>query len=192
MVADYSWSVAIEGYLALLWRLSVKAVALPIPAQKQAERCPINPSKLKQIKLFQGLHPAYLEQVAALAHEEHYRREEFIFRHGERGDRFFLIDEGKVRITRDLAGMGEEALAVLDPGSYFGEMALVDDAPRSAHAKAHEDCVLYSINREELGELMFLNKDLAHDLLWTFIRTLTMRLREANDKMTFLTITGKF
>lgn len=142
--------------------------------------------------MFQGLHATYLEQVASLAHEEQYRREEFIFRHGERGDRFFLIDEGRVRISRDLAGMGEEALAILEPGSYFGEMALVDDAPRSADAKAHEDCLLYSIRREELGELMFLNKDLAHDLLWTFIRTLSQRLREANDKMTFLTITGKF
>jgi CRP/FNR family transcriptional regulator, cyclic AMP receptor protein len=163
-----------------------------IPLLDHAVRCSINPNKLKQIKIFQSLHPAYLEQVASLAHEEHYRREEFIFRYGDRGDRFFLIDEGKVRITRDLAGMGEEALAVLESGSYFGEMALVDDAPRSAHAKAHEDCVLYSINREELGELMFLNKDLAHDLLWTFIRTLTTRLREANDKMTFLTVAGKF
>jgi CRP/FNR family transcriptional regulator, cyclic AMP receptor protein len=97
-----------------------------------------------------------------------------------------------VRIARDLAGMGEEALAILQPGDYFGEMALVDDAPRSADAKAHEDCTLFSIRREDLSELMFLNKDLAHDLLWTFLRTISQRLREANDKMTFLTITGKF
>jgi CRP/FNR family transcriptional regulator, cyclic AMP receptor protein len=127
-----------------------------------------------------------------LAHEERYRREEYIFRQNESGDRFFLIDEGRVRISRDLAGMGEEALAILEPGSYFGEMALIDEAPRSADAKAHEDCTLYSIRREDLSELMFLNKDLAHDLLWTFIRTLSQRLRETTDKITFLSITGKF
>lgn len=88
--------------------------------------------------------------------------------------------------------MGEEALAILEAGSYFGEMALIDEAPRSADAKAHEDCVLYSIRREHLGELLFLNKDLAHDLLWTFLRTLSQRLRETNDRFTFLSITGKF
>lgn len=155
-------------------------------------RCPIDILKLQQIKLFQNLHAIHLEQISALAHEERYRREEFIFRHNEPGDRFFIIEEGKVRISRNVAGMGEEALAILQPGDYFGEMALVDDAPRSADARAHEDCTLYSIRRESLGELMFLNKDLAHDLLWTFVRTLTRRLRETNDKMTFLTISGKF
>jgi CRP/FNR family transcriptional regulator, cyclic AMP receptor protein len=97
-----------------------------------------------------------------------------------------------VRISRDLAGMGEEALAILMPGDYFGEMALVDDAPRSADARAHEDCTLYSIRREDLSELLFLNKDLAHDLLWTFVRTLSQRLRETTDKVAFLTVSGKF
>ena len=91
-----------------------------------------------------------------------------------------------------MEGVGEEALSILEPGSYFGEMAMIDDAPRSADAWAHSACALAVIRREDLDQLMFIDKDLAYDLLWTLVRTLTARLRETNDKMTFLSVTGKF
>src|SRR5207237_727426 len=86
----------------------------------------------------------------------------------------------KVRISKMVQGVGEEALAVLEPGSYFGEMALIDDTPRSADATAHLACTLYVIQKADLEQLMFLHKDLAYELLWTFVRTLSARLREAN------------
>ena len=61
-----------------------------------------------------------------------------IFEEGEQGDKFYLILDGAVRISRIVPGMGEEALAVLRAGTYFGEMALIDDFPRCADARAHE------------------------------------------------------
>ena len=88
--------------------------------------------------------------------------------------------------------MGEEALAVLRAGTYFGEMALIDDFPRSADARAHEDCRLFVIRKEDLADLLFVDRDLAYDLLWSFVRTLAGRLRETNDKMTFMAVTSKF
>ena len=91
--------------------------------------------------------------------------------------------QGKVRISKMVPGVGEEALAILEPGSYFGEMALIDDTPRSADATAHLACTLYVIQKADLEELMFLHKDLAYELLWTFVRTLSSRLRETNDKI---------
>ena len=88
--------------------------------------------------------------------------------------------------------MGEEALAVLKAGDYFGEMALIDDFPRSADAKAHESCRLFVISKEHLQDLLFVDRDLAYDLLWNFVRTLSGRLRETNDKMTFLAVSSRF
>jgi CRP/FNR family transcriptional regulator, cyclic AMP receptor protein len=81
---------------------------------------------------------------------------------------------------------------VLKGGAYFGEMALIDDFPRSAHAIVHEKCRLFVIRKEALEDLLFVDRDLAYELLWNFVRTLSSRLRETNDKMTFLSVTNKF
>ncbi len=91
-----------------------------------------------------------------------------------------------------VSGMGEEALAILRAGAHFGEMALIDDVPRSAHAIAHEGVRLLSIRKEDLEDLLFVDRDLAYELLWNFVRTLSARLRETNDKMTFLSVSNKF
>jgi hypothetical protein len=80
-------------------------------------------------------------------------------------------------------GIGEEALAILERGQYFGEMSLIEEGPRSADAIAHTSCLLYELSREKLDEVMFTDKELASTLLWTFVRTLSSRLRETNDKI---------
>jgi len=97
-----------------------------------------------------------------------------------------------VRISRDVPGMGEEALAVLGPGQIFGEMALLDESPRSADARVHERCQLLAIPKDGFDDLLFLHKDLAYEVLWSIVRMLLSRLRETNNKLTFLSISGKF
>ena len=115
-----------------------------------------------------------------------------MFRQGAPGDKLFIILQGSVRISREVPGMGEEALAILKQGDVFGEMALLDEAPRSADAKVHEGCRLLSISRIAFEDLLFLHKDLAYEVLWNVIRTLIRRLRETNDKLTFLSTTNRF
>ncbi len=147
---------------------------------------------LSKIHLFEGIAPSGLKRIAEIATEEIHRVGQYVFREGDSGEALYLILEGKVRISREVSGMGEEALAVLGPGEAFGEMALVDDAPRSADAKVHERCRLLAISKDALESLLFLHKDLAYEILWNFVRILSARLRETNDKMTFLSVTGKF
>jgi len=147
---------------------------------------------LAKVHFFEGLQPAFLERIASIGSVESFAEKQAIFAEGDTGDKLYLILSGAVRISRSVQGMGEEALAVLRPGDYFGEMALIDDFPRSADAKAHEDCRLFVLNKEDLEDLLFVDRDLAYDLLWTFVRTLSGRLRQTNDKMTFLAITNKF
>ena len=163
--------------------------AAPVPAE-------ITPAQtlelLARINLFTGLPNVYLKRIQALGQVEAYPLSALIFAEGAPGDKVYLILEGKVRISRTVPGMGEEALAVLKAGDYFGEMALIDDFPRSADARVHESCKLFVISKEHLQDLLFVDRDLAYDLLWNFVRTLSGRLRETNDKMTFLAVSSKF
>jgi CRP/FNR family transcriptional regulator, cyclic AMP receptor protein len=147
---------------------------------------------LAQIDLFSGLPTGHLRRVVDIGVEEQYRSSATIFSEGEPGDKFYMVLEGAVRISRIVPGMGEEALAVLRPGNYFGEMSLIDDAPRSATAMCHEKCRLFVVNRRDLEDLLFVDRDLAYELLWNWVRTLSRRLRATNDKMTFLATTSKF
>ena len=147
---------------------------------------------LSKVNIFSGLQPNHLRRIAALGLEELHPANALVFAEGTQGDKVYLILSGSIRISRNVPGMGEEALAVLRAGTYFGEMALIDDFPRSADARAHEDCRLFVIRKEDLADLLFVDRDLAYDLLWSFVRTLAGRLRETNDKMTFLAVTNRF
>lgn len=147
---------------------------------------------LAQIDIFAGLPPVHLRRVVDIGTQEHYKKGARVFAEGDAGDKFYLILDGAVRISRFVPGMGEEALAVLRGGAYFGEMSLVDEAPRSAAAIAHESCRLFVVHRSDLEDLLFVDRDLAYELLWNLVRTLSRRLRATNDKMTFLATTNKF
>ena len=147
---------------------------------------------LKQTALFGRLGDAHLSLLASLTEIREVPRNEFVFCEGDEGDAFYIILSGRIRISRRIAGIGEEALAVLDKGAHFGEMALVDDMPRSADATAHEAAVLLRLGRRELHDLLFINRDAAYEVLWAFVRTLSARLRETGDKLTFLTVSSRF
>ena len=138
---------------------------------------------LKKVALFEGLTQGQLAKVASIAQARSYEVGAHLFREGEAGHEVFILLSGKVRISKSVPGIGEEALAILEPGQYFGEMALIEDSPRSADAIAHTPCSVWVIGREALDQLMFTDKDLAYVLLWTFVRTLSERLRETNDKI---------
>lgn len=147
---------------------------------------------LAGIDLFSGLPLSHLHRVVDIGVEQRVRKGHNVFAEGDKGDDFYVILEGTVRISRIVPGMGEEALAVLREGAYFGEMSLLDDAPRSATVISHESLLLFVINRQDLEDLLFVDRDLAYEMLWNFVRTLSRRLRATNDKMTFLATSSKF
>ena len=157
-----------------------------------AERSLDMTEHLARINIFAGLPPAHLRRIVEIGQVETFPYGKKIFAEGDPGEKFYLILEGAVRISRVVPGMGEEALAILKDGMYFGEMSLIDDAPRSAHALAHEACRVFVITKSDLEDLLFVDRDLAYELLWNFVRTLSGRLRGTNDKMTLLATTNKF
>jgi CRP-like cAMP-binding protein len=151
----------------------------------------VHATVLRRCALFESLSAEQVEKVAEIATERHVAEGQPIFREGSTGDEMYVVVAGTVRISKEIPGAGEEALTLLGPGSYFGEMAAIDDAPRSADAVAHTACGLLAIRREDLDRLMFLDKDLAYAVLWAFVRTLSSRLRETTEKLrSFFTLAG--
>lgn len=148
---------------------------------------------LKKISLFETLSEQELTKIEKICRTETADKNAVIFSEGEAGDRCFIIVSGEVRISKFIPNIGEEALAVLKPGDYFGEMALIDNFPRSAHAIANTNVELLSINKTELDKILIMDHEIGYKLLWAFTKTLSKRLRETNEKMAgFLAMTGGF
>lgn len=147
---------------------------------------------LAKVPLFEGLSPSQLRKVASLAQERHFEGSAHLFKEGDPADAMYIVHTGKVRISKMVPGIGEEALAILEAGQYFGEMAIIDESPRSADAIAHIPCSVFVIPRDTLEQLMFTDKELAYVLLWTFVHTLSERLRETNDKIKGFFAISKF
>lgn len=110
--------------------------------------------------------------------------QERIFQEGDEGDAMYVVVEGRVMISKDIPGAGEEALAFLERGDFFGEMALIDKQPRSADAKADEaGAVVLAIPREVVEGILDIEKVSSTRLLKILCLLLTKRLREVSEKI---------
>lgn len=109
---------------------------------------------LGRVPLFQGLPRADLERIAGLVHPRELQEGEFAFREGDPGDRFYIVHSGAVEILKERPLGDHERLAVKRAGEAFGEMSLLNDAPRSASVRAVENTRLLSVARLEFDELL--------------------------------------
>jgi len=138
---------------------------------------------LKQAPIFADLDEGELARVVEVCREQKFQGAETIFKESEPGNRLYIIAEGEVRISRNIPGSGEEALAVLKKGAVFGEMAIFDRSERSTDAIANTDCLLITITRSDFELLMDFNRDVAYKVLWAVVRLLSARLRVTNDNL---------
>ena len=137
---------------------------------------------LKRSPIFADLDDEELAQILLIGTVVGFDAEKQIFAEGDPPGSMYLVEKGAVRISR-ITPMGEEALAVLREGSFFGEMALLDETPRSAQAIAHEGpAQLIEFRTADLKALMERETALACKMLWAMCRTLTARLRDTNER----------
>jgi CRP/FNR family cyclic AMP-dependent transcriptional regulator len=148
---------------------------------------------LRKIHLFDDLTERELGKIRDICVVETHAKDTILFFEGDPGNRCYLITRGAVRVSKFIPNIGEEALAVLKEGDYFGEMALIDNFPRSAHAIANTDIEVLAMDKTELDYVLNMDHELGYKLLWRFTETLSKRLRETNEKMAgFLAISGGF
>jgi CRP/FNR family cyclic AMP-dependent transcriptional regulator len=106
-----------------------------------------------------------------------------LFHEGDVGEEMFIIQSGRVKISKRIRGV-EKTLATLEKGEFFGEMAILNDKPRSASAETLDSCEMLVIDRKTFDALIRGNVEIAV----RFIKRLADRLREANDQMENLMI----
>ena len=132
---------------------------------------------LKNVELFKELTDNELKEISDILEERHYANEDTIIQMNEPGATMYLIVEGGVNIYFQQQHEGEFMLRHLKSGSHFGEMSLFDDKPRSALVKAVGETRIFSVDKEELFNLIYREKDLGIKILTVITRELCNRLR---------------
>ena len=140
---------------------------------------PLSPRllRLKDSALFATLTPLELKIVDGLLHERRYLGEEIIFDEGEEGQALYLIMSGRVLISRAL-GSEVEVVAELSPGAFFGDLALLDNTPRNAQARALDNCEMAVFFRADFMGLMETDAVIGYKISLALARHIGARLRE--------------
>lgn len=134
---------------------------------------------LARVELFSGLDKKELHTLAESCQERKYSAGTRIMSQGDTGVGLYIITGGKVRITRSSGpGQAEEDLAAVGAGDVLGEMALLDDLPRSASVTAVEDVTALLLPIWEFRTVMRNHPDIALKLL----AVLSRRLRKAEQR----------
>jgi CRP/FNR family transcriptional regulator, cyclic AMP receptor protein len=132
---------------------------------------------LASVPLFAGLQPAERSALGTLLRERTYTKGNIIVFAHDPGDALFVVASGQVKVVLIAEDGREVILSVLGPGRVFGELALVDDQPRSAHVIALEDARLLVLHRRDFQTRLRESPELALALL----RELSQRIRRADD-----------
>lgn len=140
---------------------------------------PLVAGRLRQVPLFQQLGDPELERICLASREKSYPKNSVILFEDDPGDALFVVLSGQVKVVL----IGEEGreviLSILGDGDFFGEMALIDDQPRSAHVIAIQDSKLLVLRRDDFHRCLESSPRIALGLL----RAMSRRLRQADEKI---------
>jgi CRP-like cAMP-binding protein len=137
------------------------------------------PTLLAGIELFSELNEADLQEIAALAQTRSAPTDTTIFHEGDPADSIFLVVGGRVKVVTTSSDGKEFILSVLGSGQVFGEMGLLEAAPRSASVVSITEVELLIINRDDFDHLLTSSPGISRKLM----AILSRRLRRANSKM---------
>lgn len=138
---------------------------------------------LSRVPLLEGLARRHRRHLARMLHKRVYDPGEPIFRQGDIGSGMYFLFKGAVRIVSEDDVRGEIQLAVLEEGECFGELSLLDHAPRSASAVARERTVLYGLFEGDLDQLERTRPRVAIRILRNLGLSAALRLRQTNDRL---------
>jgi len=141
----------------------------------------IDTAFLTQSPLFRNLDETERAQILIIGQRRSCKAGEILFREGDAGDGLYIVVKGSVRISKQSV-TGEEALAVLEPPAFFGEMALIDFSARAADAIVNEDTELFFIPLQDLRSLIEVQHRIALKILYALCEVLAQRLRETNER----------
>jgi signal transduction histidine kinase len=135
-------------------------------------------SQFQQNHLFDGVPPDVLEEIGPHIGIAEFAENDVVFREGEPGNVLYLVGKGSVRISKSGRGGQQETLGFIGPGSFFGEMALLDKQPRSAMATAAEPTMLGLMGDDAFKRVLEIAPSRLH---LNFLHSVTERLRNVNS-----------
>lgn len=139
-------------------------------------------TRLKGSSLFAGMSDLELATLAPLFQEKQMGEGMTVFVEQMPGQSLYLIQEGTVKISKMIAEGEEKTLVILGPEDVFGEMAVLDGAPRSATARVAEQARLLVILKKDFEALCEREPRLGMKLMLNIIRLFSRRIRENNDE----------
>jgi serine/threonine protein phosphatase PrpC/CRP-like cAMP-binding protein len=155
---------------------NITAVVVKVPdthgLDRLASEVNLKLETLHLMPLFRHLTYQELVRVMNITEVRSYAPGGLILGEGDEGDEMFIVLVGGARV-----GSGDAKLTVLGPGQHFGEMALIDKAPRSASVTSEGNSKLMVIKRRDFFDIVRKDHDVAVKLLWSFMGVLTERLR---------------
>lgn len=141
-----------------------------------------NPQALKAVRVFSRFTEQELTELQNLGNEVEFESHANIVIEGELSGSFYIILEGKISIFKSNPSNQETYdIAELGPGTFFGEMALIDDSPRSATVRALTDCRLFEIRKDEFRMFLERSQDLKQRFYEACVKDLLVRLRELDQ-----------
>jgi len=138
---------------------------------------------LRRIPVFSGLSKSEMKQVEKIIYLRTYQEGEVIFVEGEPGAGMYVIESGKIRICLGPNTDEEHEIAMLENGDFFGELALIDDHPRSATAVAVASTRLIGFFRSELISIISRSPRLGVKLQQNMMQILVKRLRITDQRL---------
>jgi CRP/FNR family cyclic AMP-dependent transcriptional regulator len=147
-------------------------------------------TSLRRCALFEGCDDNVLEAVARQLRRRRFRRSEVIFHQGDPGDALHVVASGAVKIVLPSTEGEEAIIATLRPGDFFGELAILDGAPRSATAVALESCETLELPRATFHDLLDHDPALRDALLAGLAHELR-RLTSHVEELHFLDLAGR-
>lgn len=136
---------------------------------------------LKKIPFFEKLKKNQLEEVDRLIYEREYNENEFLFEAGHPGAALFIIQQGEVSVEIPQESDQPTQLAVLGKQSFIGELALLDETPRSASARAIVPTRVFALFRKDLDQLAETNPDITSEIYRALAVIIGHRLKATND-----------
>lgn len=147
--------------------------------------CLVDHDVVRRAPLFAALDQDAADTIIGQMARTHLERGDVLFREGERGDRLYVIGEGKIKLGRSSADGRENLLAILGPGEMFGELSLFDPKPRTATATAVAETQVLGLTNDQLKEFLATRPGAATTLLAALAR----RLRRTNESLADLVFT---
>lgn len=138
---------------------------------------------LKQVPLFGNMTDSELREFEKLIHRRHFKAGETIFWEGEPGVGMYIIQNGEVSISKYFPQEERKVLAVLQNGEFFGELALLDESPRSATALAKDATKILGLFRPDLFSLLERKPRLGNKFLFQLALIIGERLKHNNSEM---------